>query len=43
MAFPGSGIEKLYRNDVDSIAKLLEKEHKNKYITINISGKSINE
>lgn len=43
MAFPASGIEKLYRNSVDSIRQLLQNSHQNKYITINISGRSIEE
>lgn len=43
MAFPASGIEKLYRNSVDSIKELLENAHQNKYITINISGRNIEE
>lgn len=41
MAFPASGIEKLYRNSIDSIAELLKTRHNNKYLTINISGRSI--
>lgn len=43
MAFPASGIEKLYRNSVDSIRELLENSHQNKYMTVNISGRSIEE
>jgi len=43
MAFPASGIEKLYRNNIDTIAELLEVEHQGKYLTINISGRPINE
>ncbi len=39
MAFPASGVEKLYRNSVDSICQLMEMRHQNKYITINISGR----
>ena len=41
MAFPASGIEKLYRNSVDQIQEFLANAHQNKYITINISGRSI--
>jgi phosphatidylinositol-3,4,5-trisphosphate 3-phosphatase and dual-specificity protein phosphatase PTEN len=43
MAFPASGIEKLYRNSIDTISELLEKYHNNKYITVNISGRKIDE
>ncbi len=43
MAFPASGIEKLYRNSIDTIAELLKVRHSNKYITINISGRGIDE
>ncbi len=42
MAFPGSGIEKMYRNNIETIAELFAKQHENKYITINISGRGIN-
>lgn len=41
MAFPASGIEKLYRNNIDTISELFEKEHKGKYMTVNISGRGI--
>jgi phosphatidylinositol-3,4,5-trisphosphate 3-phosphatase/dual-specificity protein phosphatase PTEN len=43
MAFPASGLEKLYRNNIDTIAELLETEHHGKYITINMSGRGIDE
>lgn len=43
MAFPASGLESLYRNNVETIAELLQKAHQNKYITINISGREVNE
>jgi phosphatidylinositol-3,4,5-trisphosphate 3-phosphatase/dual-specificity protein phosphatase PTEN len=36
-------LEKLYRNNIDTIAQLLANEHQNKYITINISGRGIDE
>ena len=41
MAFPASGIEKLYRNSIDTIAELLRNNHNNKYLTVNISGREI--
>lgn len=41
MAFPASGLEKLYRNSIDTISELLQTHHNNKYITINISGRPI--
>lgn len=43
MAFPASGIEKLYRNSIDSIAELFKSRHNNKYLTINISGRVVDE
>lgn len=43
MAFPASGIEKLYRNNIDTIAELLQVNHNGKYITINISGRPIDQ
>lgn len=43
MAFPASGFEKLYRNSVDTIAELLEKQHQGKYMTVNMSGRGVDE
>jgi phosphatidylinositol-3,4,5-trisphosphate 3-phosphatase/dual-specificity protein phosphatase PTEN len=39
MAFPASGIEKIYRNSIDSVSKFLKERHKENYIVINLSGK----
>lgn len=39
MAFPASGIEKLYRNSIDSVSEFLTKYHNDKYITVNLSGR----
>lgn len=41
MAFPASGIEKLYRNSIDVIASFLEERHPKSYLIINISGREV--
>ena len=41
MAFPASGIEKLYRNSVDVIADFLEERHPKSHLIINISGRDV--
>jgi hypothetical protein len=41
MAFPASGIEKLYRNSIDVIAEFLEERHSKSYLIINISGRDV--
>ena len=41
MAFPASGIEKLYRNSVDVIAEFLEERHPKSHLIINISGRDV--
>lgn len=39
MAFPGSGIETVYRNNIEEVAKFLQERHQNNYLVINLSGK----
>lgn len=39
MGFPGSGIEKTYRNDIKQVYLLLERKHSNHYLVINLSGR----
>lgn len=42
MAYPAEGIEKLYRNSIDTVAKFLQENHDKKYQIINVSGRDIN-
>ena len=42
MAYPAEGIEKLYRNSIESVAELLNKRHGKNYQIINVSGREIN-
>lgn len=39
MAFPGSGITSLYRNDIDVVSNFLEERHREDYLIFNLSGK----
>ena len=39
MAFPGSGVETVYRNNIDEVSKFLSERHGSNYLVINISGK----
>jgi phosphatidylinositol-3,4,5-trisphosphate 3-phosphatase/dual-specificity protein phosphatase PTEN len=39
MAFPGSGIETIYRNSIDHVAKFLNQRHQKNYIVFNLAGK----
>ena len=39
MAFPASGLEKLYRNSIDDIVKFYNENHGGSYLLINISGR----
>jgi phosphatidylinositol-3,4,5-trisphosphate 3-phosphatase/dual-specificity protein phosphatase PTEN len=41
MAFPASGFEKLFRNSADVVSELLNKNHQENYMTINISGREV--
>lgn len=36
MAFPASGIEATYRNDIDEVSRMLETYHKNNYMIWNL-------
>ena len=38
MAFPASGISKIFRNDIDSVAKFLKERHDTNFLVINLSG-----
>lgn len=38
MSLPAQGIHKLYRNSIDTVAKLLNKNHDRKYLVLNLSG-----
>ena len=42
MAYPAEGIEKLYRNSIDTVSELLAKNHEGNYQIINVSGREIN-
>ena len=39
MAYPAEGFEKLYRNSIEAVAKLLNKKHGKNYQIINVSGR----
>jgi phosphatidylinositol-3,4,5-trisphosphate 3-phosphatase and dual-specificity protein phosphatase PTEN len=39
MAFPGSGLETVYRNSINQVSKFLKERHKNNFLVINLSGK----
>jgi phosphatidylinositol-3,4,5-trisphosphate 3-phosphatase/dual-specificity protein phosphatase PTEN len=39
MAFPGSGLETVYRNSINQVSKFLKERHKGNYLVINLSGK----
>ena len=42
MAFPASGIEKIYRNSIDDIREFLEKNHgPGEYLIMNLSGRGV--
>lgn len=43
MAFPASGIEKIYRNSIDHIRDFLIKYHDGEYMIMNLSGREIDE
>ena len=43
MAYPATGIEKLYRNPVEEVCEFLEFKHKNRYITINLSNRTVDD
>lgn len=43
MAFPASGIEKIYRNSISAVAEFMDSKHPNGYIVINVSGREIDE
>lgn len=42
MSFPASGLEKMYRNSIDKVAKFLEEKHGENYLVFNFSNKSYN-
>lgn len=39
MAYPASGIESVYRNQIDKVSKFLKERHKSNYMVFNLSGK----
>lgn len=43
MAYPASGLERLYRNSIEDVASLLSKNHGKNYQIINVSGRKIDE
>lgn len=42
MSFPASGMEKIYRNSIDSVAQFLEQEHGENYLVFNFSDRKYN-
>jgi len=39
MAYPASGIESVYRNQIQKVSSFLKERHKNNYLVFNVSGK----
>lgn len=39
MAFPASGIETLYRNNIKDVSKFIKEKHKTNYLIINLAGR----
>ena len=39
MAFPASGFESMYRNNIDDVKKYIEKNHKTNYFVFNLSNR----
>jgi phosphatidylinositol-3,4,5-trisphosphate 3-phosphatase/dual-specificity protein phosphatase PTEN len=39
MAFPGSGLEKMFRNNIDHVSNFINERHKDNYLVVNLSGK----
>ena len=39
MAYPGSGLETVYRNNIEQVSKFLKDRHPGNYMVINLSGK----
>lgn len=42
MSFPAEGLETLYRNDIEEVARLIEKRHTQNYLVFNLSGRGYN-
>lgn len=42
MAYPGSGLETVYRNNIEEVSKFLKERHQSSYLVINLSGKKYN-
>jgi len=39
MAYPASGLESVYRNQIDKVSKFLIERHKSNYMVFNLSGR----
>jgi phosphatidylinositol-3,4,5-trisphosphate 3-phosphatase/dual-specificity protein phosphatase PTEN len=39
MAFPASGFESMYRNNIDDVKKYIEKNHNTNYFVFNLSNR----
>jgi phosphatidylinositol-3,4,5-trisphosphate 3-phosphatase/dual-specificity protein phosphatase PTEN len=39
MAYPATGIESVYRNQIDKVSTFLKDRHKKNYLVFNLSGK----
>ncbi|KAL4497259.1 hypothetical protein ABPG72_011194 [Tetrahymena utriculariae] len=39
MSFPASGLETLYRNNIDNVSKMIKNKHGSDYLIINLSGR----
>jgi phosphatidylinositol-3,4,5-trisphosphate 3-phosphatase/dual-specificity protein phosphatase PTEN len=39
MAYPGSGLETVYRNSIDQVSNFLKERHKGNYLVMNLSGR----
>lgn len=42
MSFPASGVEKIYRNPIEKVAKFLDDKHGTHYLVFNFSDRTYN-
>lgn len=39
MAFPATGIETVYRNDIKEVSQFIKEKHHNNFLVMNLSGR----